>query len=162
MIWDISSNRGLVACQMYYFWFDSYLKTSMSRWREWVIVSYIFCRLEMVCWYACNIQKGSYPKVAMERALSVQNNEMSTKQAPSIYSRLKRQCLNTVWNLSRFKLLFNEKMEIELCELIHHMGKLFPLITTTQRHSTPHKGANQFSYNCNVNILFILWLKVAT
>lgn len=112
----------------------------------------------MVRKYVRKTQKGSYSEDAMQRALEfVQNKEMSIKKASevfkvprtSIHSRLKRQGLNPVRNLGRFKPVFTEKME--LCEHIIHLEKLFYGLSTTdlRRIAFQSAEANQINHPFN-------------
>lgn len=114
----------------------------------------------MVRNYVRKTQKGSYSEDAMQRALeTVQNKEMSIKKVSvvfkvprtSIHSRLKRQGLNPVRNLGRFKPVFTEKMEMELCEHIIHLEKLFYGLSTTdlRRIAFQSAEANQINHPFN-------------
>lgn len=65
----------LERCQTYRFYFDSFLKISISRWSMWVIaMTCIFCRLKIVREYVSEIQKLSYSEDAKQRALESDHN----------------------------------------------------------------------------------------
>lgn len=116
----------------------------------------------MVRNYMRKTQKGSYSEDAMHRALdAVQNKEMSIKRASvvfgvprtSIHSRLKRQGINPVRNLGRFKPVFTEQMEIELCEHIIHLERLFYGLSTAdlRRIAFQFAEANKINHPFNKN-----------
>lgn len=114
----------------------------------------------MVRNYVRKTQKGSYSEDAMQRVLeTVQNKEMSIKKASvvfkvprtSIHSRLKRQGLNPVRNLGRFKPVFTEKMEMDLSKHIINLEKLFYGLSTTdlRRIAFHFAEANQINHPFN-------------
>lgn len=93
----------------------------------------------MVRNYVRKTQRGTYSEDAIQRALdSIQKKEMSIKKASvvfkvprtSLHSRLKRQVLNPVTNIGRFKPVFTEAMENDLRDHIIHLEKLFYGLST--------------------------------